>query len=169
MALLKRTPGNWYKAHNATITGDVTIGELSSFWFGAVVRGDVAPIVIGRRTNVQDCAVIHCDTDVPNVIGDDVTIGHSAIVHGTFVGSGSVIGMGSTVLSQTKLGKECFIAAGAVVPPGLVVPDGMMVMGVPGRVVRPIKEKDLEYMRWLAAHYLEVSEKYVRGEIIEKE
>jgi carbonic anhydrase/acetyltransferase-like protein (isoleucine patch superfamily) len=165
MGLIKRTAENWFKAHNATITGDVTIGELSSFWFGAVVRGDVAPIVIGRRVNVQDCAVIHCDTDVPNVIGDDVTIGHAAIVHGTEVGSGSVIGMGSTVLSQTKVGRECFIAAGAVVPPGLVVPDGMMVMGVPGRVVRPVKEKDLEYMRWLAAHYVEVVEKYVRGEI----
>src|SRR5687768_10928608 len=95
MALLTRTQGNWFKANNATIIGDVTIGELCSFWFGAVVRGDVAPIVIGKRVNVQDCAVIHCDTDVPNVIGDDVTIGHGAIVHGTAVGSGSVIGMGA--------------------------------------------------------------------------
>jgi carbonic anhydrase/acetyltransferase-like protein (isoleucine patch superfamily) len=169
MALLKRTAGNWYKAHNATVIGDVTIGELSSIWFGAVVRGDVAPIVIGRRVNVQDCAVIHCDTDVPNVIGDDVTIGHSAIVHGTAVGSGSVIGMGATVLSLSKVGRECFIAAGAVVPPGMVVPDGMMVMGVPAKVVRPVKEKDLEYMRWLAAHYVEVVGKYDRGEIVEKE
>ena len=169
MTLLRRTSGNWFKAHNATIIGDVTIGELCSFWFGAVVRGDVAPIVIGKRVNVQDCAVIHCDTDVPNVIGDDVTIGHGAIVHGTAVGSGSVIGMGATVLSLSKVGKECFIAAGAVVPPGMVVPDGMMVMGVPGKVVRGVNQKDLEYMRWLAAHYVEVVGKYERGEIQEVE
>jgi carbonic anhydrase/acetyltransferase-like protein (isoleucine patch superfamily) len=169
MKLLRRTAGKWFKAHNATITGDVTIGELCSFWFGAVVRGDVAPIVIGRRVNVQDCAVIHCDTDVPNDIGDDVTIGHGAIVHGTAVGSGSIVGMGATLLSQTRLGKDCFVAAGAVVPPGMVVPDGMMVMGVPGKIVRPVKEKELEYMRWLVGHYVEVAERYERGEIVEKE
>ena len=169
MPLFRRTAGNWFKAHNATITGDVTIGELCSFWFGAVVRGDVAPISLGRRVNVQDCAVIHCDTGVPNVIGDDVTIGHGAIVHGAAVGSGSIIGMGATLLGQTKLGQQCFVAAGALVPPGLVVPDGMMVMGVPGKVVRPVKEEELAYMRWLTEHYVEVAERYVSGTVAEVE
>ncbi len=168
MPLFTQTPGKYFKASSAVVTGDVTIGELCSFWFNAVVRGDVAPITIGRRTNVQDGAVIHCDSDVPNIIGDEVVIGHGAIVHGAQVGNRCLIGMGATVLSQTKLGDDCFVAAGAVVPPGLVVPNGMMVMGVPGRIVRPVKETEIEYMRWLVPHYIELARKYVRGEIGEK-
>jgi carbonic anhydrase/acetyltransferase-like protein (isoleucine patch superfamily) len=167
--LITRTPAGYYRAHNATLTGDVTIGPLVSFWFNAVVRGDVAPIRIGARTNVQDNAVIHADTDVPNSIGDDVVIGHGAIVHGVRVGDRCLIGMGATLLSGTKLGDDVFIAAGAVVPPNLEVPDGMMVMGVPGKIVRPISDKERQYMRWLAQHYVEVAEKYVRGEIKEKD
>jgi carbonic anhydrase/acetyltransferase-like protein (isoleucine patch superfamily) len=168
MSLFSQTSGNYFKAHSAVITGDVTIGELSSFWFNAVVRGDVAPITIGQKTNVQDGAVIHCDSDVPNIIGDEVVIGHGAIVHGAQVGNRCLIGMGATVLSQTKLGDDCFVAAGAVVPPGLIVPSGMMVMGVPGRIVRPVKEKEMEYMRWLVPHYIQLAQKYVRNEIVEK-
>jgi carbonic anhydrase/acetyltransferase-like protein (isoleucine patch superfamily) len=164
MALFTKTSGGYFLAHNATLTGDVRIGGLASFWFNAVVRGDVAPVSIGRRVNVQDCAVVHCDTDVPNVIEDDVVIGHGAIVHGTFVGQGSLIGMGATLLSQTKIGRECLVAAGAVVPPGLEVPDRMLVMGVPGKIVRPVSEKDLSYMRWLTSHYVELAEKYVAGD-----
>ena len=164
MALFTKTAGGYFLAHNSTVVGDVTVGELTSFWFNAVVRGDVAPVTIGRRVNVQDGAVIHCDTGVPNVIADDVTIGHGAIVHGMFVGRGSLIGMGSTLLSRTKIGRECLIAAGAVVPPGLEVPDRMLVMGVPAKVVRPIKEQDLEYMRWLTRHYVELAQQYVKGE-----
>jgi carbonic anhydrase/acetyltransferase-like protein (isoleucine patch superfamily) len=164
MALFTKTPGNYFLAHNATVVGDVAVGELCSFWFNAVVRGDVAPVTIGKRVNVQDSAVVHCDTDVPNVIEDDVVIGHGAIVHGKFVGRGSLIGMGATLLSQTRVGRECLIAAGCVVPPCLEVPDRMLVMGVPGKVVRPISEKDLAYMRWLTTHYVELAEKYVAGE-----
>ena len=159
MALFTKTPGNFYVAHNATVVGDVTIGELSSFWFNAVVRGDVAPVTIGRRVNVQDGVVIHCDTDVPNVIEDDVTIGHRAVVHGTSVGQGTLIGMGAVVLSRSKIGRECLIAAGAVVPPDLVVPDRSLVVGVPGRIARPLNDKDLAYMRWLTTHYVELAEK----------
>ena len=157
-----RTSGNWFLADNATVVGDVTVGELTSFWFNAVVRGDVAPIVIGRRVNVQDGAVIHCDSGVPHVIEDDVTIGHRAVVHGAHVGRGTLIGMGSVLLSRTKIGKDCLIAAGAVVPPGLEVPDGMLVVGVPGKIARPVSEKDLKYMRWLTGHYVELAERYTR-------
>jgi carbonic anhydrase/acetyltransferase-like protein (isoleucine patch superfamily) len=164
MLLFTRTDRNYFIAHNATLTGEITIGELASFWFGAVVRGDVAPITIGRRVNVQDNAVIHCDTGVPNVIEDDVVIGHGAIVHGEHVGAGSLIGMGATLLSRTRIGRRCLVAAGATVPPGLVVPDGMLVMGVPGKIVRPVKEEEFEYMRWLVPHYAELAEKYARGE-----
>ncbi len=164
MALFTKFPDGSFRAFNATVVGDVVAGEQSSFWFNAVVRGDVAKVVIGRRTNVQDGAVIHCDTDVPNIIGDDVVIGHGAIVHGKSVGDGSLVGMGATLLSRTVVGKECLIAAGAVVPPDLVVPDRMAVMGVPGKIVRPVKDQELEYMRWLRAHYVELAEKYIRGD-----
>src|SRR3954468_6481719 len=164
MPRFTRTPGNWFLADNATVVGDVTVGELSSFWFNAVARGDVAPIIIGRRVNVQDGTVIHCDSGVPNIIEDDVTIGHRAIVHGAHVGAGSLIGMGSVLLSQTRIGKNCLVAAGAVVPPGLNVPDGMLVIGVPGKIARPVTEKDLKYMRWLTTHYVEIADRYTREE-----
>lgn len=141
--------------------GDVTIGEHASFWFNAVVRGDVAPVIIGRRVNVQDGCVIHCDTGISNTIEDDVTIGHRAVVHGTFVGRGSLIGIGAILLGRSRIGSECLVAAGAVVPPGLEVPDRMVVMGVPGRIVRPVKEQELEYMRWLTPHYVELAEKHL--------
>jgi carbonic anhydrase/acetyltransferase-like protein (isoleucine patch superfamily) len=161
MPLFTRTPGNYFVAHNATVVGEARAGELSSFWFNAVVRGDVAPVTIGRRTNVQDGVVVHCDTDVPNVIEGDVTIGHRAVVHGAHVGRGSLIGMGAILLGRTRIGQECLIAAGAVVPPGLEVPDRKLVAGVPGRIVRPVGEKDLVYMRWLTGHYIELAERYV--------
>jgi len=158
-----RTPSGVYCAPSAVVVGDVTIGADSSIWFNAAIRGDVAPIVIGKRVNVQDGVVIHCDTGFPNTIGDDVTIGHGAIVHGTSVGDGSLVGMGAKLLGRTEIGKECLIAAGAVVPPGLKVPDRMCVMGVPGKIVRAVTEKELEYMRWLAPHYLELAKGYAEG------
>src|SRR5215207_1166678 len=164
MPLFTETPGGYFVAHNATIVGEVAIGELSSFWFNAVVRGDVAPVTIGRRVNVQDGVVVHCDSNVPNVIEDDVTIGHGAIVHGMFVGQGSLIGMGSTLLGRTKIGRGCLVAAGAVVPPGLEVPDGMAVIGVPGKIVRPVKDEERKYMRWLSELYVALAQKYVAGE-----
>ena len=162
--LFTRSAGNGYFAHNATVVGDVTVGEHASFWFNAVVRGDVAPVSIGRRVNVQDGACVHCDTGIANVIEDDVTIGHGAIVHGAFVGFGSLIGMGATLLGRTRIGRGCLVAAGAVVSPGLEVPDRMVVMGVPGKIVRPVKDEELNYMRWLVPHYVELAEKYAAGE-----
>src|SRR5258707_8585956 len=157
MEFFTRTSGNYFLAHNATIVGDVRVGELASFWFNAVVRGDVAPVTIGRNVNVQDGAVIHCDTGVPNVIEDDVIIGHRAVVHGMHVGKGSLVGIGAILLGRTRVGSECLIAAGAVVPPGLQVPDRMVVMGVPGRIVRSVTEEELHYMRWLTPHYVELA------------
>src|SRR6476660_7719706 len=100
--LFKLTPTGYFKSRTSVVTGDVTIGTDSSLWFNAVLRGDVAPITIGRRVNVQDNAVVHCDSGVPNVIEDDVTIGHSAVVHGAHVGKGSLIGMSATVLGRSK-------------------------------------------------------------------
>ncbi len=164
MPLFTRRRDGSFRAHNATVVGDVSAGAGSSFWFNAVVRGDVAAVTVGARSNVQDHAVVHCDSGVPNHIGDDVVIGHGAIVHGANVGDGTLIGMGATVLGRTRIGRGCLVAAGAVVPPGLVVPDGMCVMGVPGRIVRPVKPQEVEYARWLSGHYVRLAERYVAGE-----
>src|SRR5690242_17359177 len=155
MPWFTKTPGGYFLAHNATVVGDIVVGELSSFWFGTVVRGDIERVTIGRRVNVQDTAVVHTDTGVPNVIEDDVTIGHGAIVHGALVGRGSLIGMGATLLSRTKIGRECLIAAGAVLSPDTVVPDRSVVMGVPGKIMRPVNEKELAYLKWVAQHYVD--------------
>jgi len=165
MPLFREFPDGSYRSHNCTVVGDVKIGRQSSVWFNTVIRGDVAPVTIGQRVNVQDQAVIHCDTDVPNVIEDDVVIGHSAIVHGIFVGRGSLIGMAATLLSRTKIGKECLIAAGAVVAPDTVIPDRHLVVGVPAKIIRPLNDDDLEYIRWLTNHYVELAQKYIAGEI----
>ncbi len=146
-----------FLADSARVLGEVRLGKNVTVWYGAAVRGDVAAVTIGDGSNVQDNAVIHCDSGVPNTIGASVTIGHGAIVHGKSIGDGTLIGMGATVLGQTVIGKGCLIAAGAVVPPGLEVPDGMVVMGVPGKIVRPTSDKEKQYMAWLAPHYVELA------------
>ncbi len=165
MHLFTQTPAGYYKAHNATLTGDVTVGPGTSFWFNAVVRGDVAPITLGRRVSVQDGVIIHADHEESNTLGDDIIIGHGAIVHGREVGSGTLIGMGATILNRTYIGRHCIIAAGCVVPPGMKVPDGSLVMGVPGKIVRPTTDEDRAYIQYLVEHYVEIAQKYVNGEI----
>ena len=164
MDWFRETPAGAFLAHNSTITGDVTLGAESSVWVGAVIRGDVAPVIIGERVNVQDGAVVHCDTGAANTIEDDVTIGHRAVVHGERVGRGTLVGIGAVLLGRTDVGAECLIAAGAVVPPGLKVPDRSLVMGVPGRIVRTVDEKEIEYLRWLSRRYVELVRKYQAGD-----
>ena len=151
---------NAYLADTARVTGEVTLGDDVNLWYNAVVRGDVAPVIIGRGTNVQDNAVVHCDKGFANEIGCDVIIGHGALVHGVFVGDGSMIGMGATVLGGSRIGKGCIVAAGAVVPQGLDVPDGMVVMGVPGRVLRPTREAEQAYLRTIPQRYVELARHY---------
>ena len=164
MPLFREHPDGSFRSHNCTVVGDVKMGRQSSVWFNTVIRGDVAPITIGSRVNVQDQAVIHCDTGVPNIIEDDVVIGHSAIVHGQFVGRGSLIGMAATLLSRTRVGKECLIAAGAVVVPDTTIPDRHLVAGVPAKIIRPLNDEDLKYIHWLTNHYVELAQKYIAGE-----
>ncbi len=131
-----------FVAPTAVIIGDVVIESGASVWFGVVLRGDVGPIRIGRRSNVQDNTVIHVDQDAPTNIGEDVTVGHGAIVHGCTVESGAQIGMGAIVLSHAVIGASSMIAAGALVPEGMNVPSGSVVMGVPGRVRRPVSDEE---------------------------
>jgi carbonic anhydrase/acetyltransferase-like protein (isoleucine patch superfamily) len=151
-----------YLADSARLLGEVTVGDQVNLWYGAVVRGDVAPITLGAQTNVQDNAVVHCDSGVANRIGQRVTIGHSAVVHGQSVGDDTLIGMHATVLGGSVIGSHCLIAAGAVVPPNLEVPDGMLVVGVPGKIARPISDKERQYLDWLAPHYVELAAKHVQ-------
>jgi carbonic anhydrase/acetyltransferase-like protein (isoleucine patch superfamily) len=146
-----------FLADTARVLGDVEIARDVNIWYGVSIRGDVARVIIGTGTNVQDNAVIHCDSNVPNVVGEYVSIGHGAIVHGASVGDGTLIGMGATVLGGTRIGRRCLIAAGAVVPPGLTVPDDSVVMGVPGRITRATNEKERGYLAWLAPHYVKLA------------
>ena len=149
-----------YIADTARVIGDVSLGLRVSVWYGAVIRGDVAPVVIGEGTNIQDNAVIHCDHLVANTIGRDVIIGHGAIVHGESVGDNTMIGMGSVVLGRTRIGRGCIIGAGAVVPPGMHVPDGSLVVGVPGRVVRSVNEQDRATLAKLPGHYVRLAQQH---------
>ncbi len=153
---------NGYRiADTARVVGDVRIAKDVSIWYGAVIRGDVAPVVIGEGTNIQDNAVVHCDHRYANVIGAHVTIGHGAIVHGESIGDHTLIGMGAIVLGHTRIGKHCLIGAGAVVPPGLVVPDESVVVGVPGKIVRSISEADRAYLEKLPPHYVRLASRHV--------
>lgn len=157
--MMQRQSG-YYIADNARVLGDVRIGKDVSIWCGVAIRGDVAPVVIGAGSNVQDNAVVHCDHQYANVIGENVTIGHGAIVHGESIGDSTLVGMGAVVLGHTKIGRGCLIAAGAVVPPGLEVPDGMVVMGVPGKIVRGVSEEDRAYLAKLPPHYVRLAQRH---------
>lgn len=153
--------GEHFQASNAAICGDVSIGADSSFWFGASARGDVAWIRLGRKVNVQEQAVLHVDTGKPLEIGDEVTIGHGAIVHCAKIGDGALIGMGAVLLTEAVIGKNAIVAAGAVVSPGTVVPDGHVAMGVPAKVVRPVREQELLDARANMEHYVELAREHV--------
>lgn len=143
-------------APSAALIGDVVMGDESSLWFGAVIRGDVYPIRVGKRTNIQDNAVVHVSGGyAPTNIGDDVTIGHTALVHGCTIGDRCLIGMGSTVLDGAVIEAECLIGAGALVPPRMHIPARSMVMGRPGKVVRQLTDADLDLIRGSAAVYVE--------------
>jgi carbonic anhydrase/acetyltransferase-like protein (isoleucine patch superfamily) len=145
-----------FVAESAAVIGDVHLGEGAGVWYGAVIRGDYMPIRIGARTNIQDNCVVHITAGTNRTtIGDDVTVGHSAIVHGCTVGNRCLVGMGSIVLDGAIIGDESFIAAGSLVTPGTVVPNGSFVMGRPAKVVRPVKDTDLTWIRASAAAYVE--------------
>jgi carbonic anhydrase/acetyltransferase-like protein (isoleucine patch superfamily) len=154
-----------YLAPGSVIIGDVEIGEGSSVWFNAVIRGDVAPIRVGAGSNVQDGAVLHVDTGTPCVVGNEVTIGHSAIVHGTTVGDGVTIGMGAVVLSRSRIGTEAIVAAGALVPEDAVVAVGALVMGVPARERRSLTAEERAASRENARRYVRNAARYQRASV----
>lgn len=131
-----------FVAAGARIVGDVTLGPGSNVWYNAVLRGDSAGITIGRNSNVQDNVSVHVDPDGPVVLGDNVTVGHNAVVHSCTVGDGSLIGMGAVVMSHAVIGRECLIAGGALILEGTEIPDGSLVAGVPAKVRRPLTDEE---------------------------
>ena len=152
-----------YVAPGAALVGEVTVGPFASIWFNATVRGDLEPIVIGAESNVQDGCVIHVDRGRPVRIGARVTLGHGAIVHAATVGDDCLIAMKAVVLSACSIGRNCLIGAGAVVPEGTTVPDGSLVLGIPGRVVRPLKPEEIERIHANARAYVELARAYAGG------
>ena len=151
-----------FVAENAAIIGDVEIGDDCSIWYSATIRGDVNAIHIGSRTNVQDNCTIHVTHRTwPTIVGEDVTIGHGAIVHGCTVHRGALIGMGSRVLDGAVVGESALVGAGALVPEGMHVPPRTLVVGVPARVKRPLTEDELAHLEQSWKNYIEYKEKYL--------
>ena len=144
-----------YIARGAVVFGDVTIGDHSSIWYNAVVRGDINRIVIGRRSNIQDNAVLHLADDFACFVGNDVTIGHSAIVHACTVGDECLIGMGATILDGAVIGDQCVIGANALVTQGTRIPPGSMVLGCPAKVVRTLSTEERRGLKPWAEKYVE--------------
>lgn len=149
-----KTEGRVYIADSADVIGNVTLKDGASVWNHATIRGDRDAVVIGRGTNVQDNAVIHEDYGKPVVIGDFVTVGHSAIVHGAKVGDNTLVGMHATVMNGAVVGEDCIIGAGALVTEGTVIPAGSLVVGVPGKVIKAVSDEQRQHFRANAMDYV---------------
>ncbi len=163
MALIDK--GGFFVADNATVLGDVRLAKDSSLWYGAVVRGDLAPITIGECTNIQDNSVLHCDPGEDLVIGRYVTVGHLAMIHARVVGDYCLIGINSVLLNGSRIGEGCIIAAGAVVRQGQEIPPRSVVVGVPGTVIRQTPDSFLDEAMGRAHEYLALAHRHVDGRI----
>ena len=159
-----RLGGGVFVAEDATIIGDVEIGNDCSIWYGAVLRGDMHFISIGSRTNIQDNCVLHITAGThPTIVAEEVTIGHAAIVHGCTVKKGALIGMGSRVLDGAVVGECALVAAGAVVSEGMIVPARTLVAGVPAKVKRPLTDAEIERLDMSWRHYVELKDEYLKS------
>jgi carbonic anhydrase/acetyltransferase-like protein (isoleucine patch superfamily) len=149
-----------FLAPTASLIGDVRFGPDCSVWFGAVLRGDINPVILGARCNVQDNCVLHVSRKLSCVLHDEVSMGHLAICHACTIGRGTLVGMGSKVLDGAVVGEGCLIAAGAVVPEGMQVPPGHLVAGVPGRVIKPLGPEIRERIGRIAGDYVAYQQLY---------
>ena len=154
---------DFYVASTAVVVGNVTLGPGANVWFNTVMRGDLATITVGARVNFQDGCIIHTDSDAPMTVEDGVVVGHGAILHGKHVGRDTLVGMGAKLLTGCEVGAECLIAAGTLVTEGRRIPPRSVVMGVPGKVVRAVRDEELERTHEICAHYLEMAQRYVRA------
>jgi carbonic anhydrase/acetyltransferase-like protein (isoleucine patch superfamily) len=152
----------FFVAPSAAVIGRVVLGRDASVWFSAVLRGDSNDIRIGDRSNVQDTAVIHVDSDAPTTVGHDVTIGHSAVVHGCTVGNFSLIGIGATILSHAVIGNYCLVGAGALITEHKQFADGSLIIGAPARRARELTEQEMRALEESAAHYVAQGQRYRR-------
>jgi len=154
---------NVFVAPTAYVGGDVFIGDDCIIMHHVAIRGDVAPIRLGNRVNIQDGCVLHCNCDVPLELEDDVAVGHRAVVHCHRVGAGSLVGIGALLLDDVVVGRGCIIAPGSVLAPRFVVPDGMVVMGIPGRITRAVEDRDRAYQARVIQGYLTLGRLHADG------
>jgi len=161
--LFKTNNMGYFIAPYASVMGDVTLGDDVSVWYSAVIRADVEKIVIGNRTNIQDGAILHADLGEPTIIGENVTVGHGAIIHGASVGDYSLIGMRATILNRAKIGKYCIIGANALVTEGTEIPDYSMAVGTPARVIKTLPPEIAEKLAMSAEHYVEMAYEHKSG------
>ncbi len=152
-----------FVADSATIVGSVFVYENASVWFQVTIRGDNEPIVVGRNSNVQEGAVLHTDPGCPLTIGEGVTVGHQAMLHGCTIGDGSLIGIQAVVLNGAKIGRNCLVGAGALVTEGKEFPDNVLILGSPAKVVRALTEDDIARMRRSAENYAQRGHRYKDG------
>ncbi|MBI4031328.1 MAG: gamma carbonic anhydrase family protein [Proteobacteria bacterium] len=156
-----RIDASAFIAENAAVIGDVHVGAGSSVWFGCTLRGDVAGIRIGARSNIQDHTIIHeSSKPIPTTIGDDVTVGHACLLHACTVGDGAFIGMQACVMDGAVVEAGAMLAAGALLTPGKIVPSGQLWGGSPAKFMRALTDEDREHMRWSAAHYVDLAGDY---------
>lgn len=146
-----------YISENVSVIGDVEVGDGSSLWFGSVLRGDICYIKVGNFSNVQDNATLHVGYDLPVVIGDYVTIGHNAVIHGAMISDYVIVGMGAVVLDGVKVSSNVIIGAGSVVPPRMEIPSGVLILGVPARIVRELRPDEIEGIKKNALDYVELA------------
>lgn len=160
--LQPQVPASAYVDDSAQVIGDVQMGEESSIWCNAVVRGDIHYIKIGNRTNIQDNSVIHVRSGThPTVLEDEVTVGHSVTLHGCYVERGALVGIGSIVLDDARVGALSIVAAGAVVAPGTVIPPRSLVMGMPAKVKRELTDEEVEGLKYFWTSYVEYARQYL--------
>jgi len=155
--LLRRQPRlgeGVFIARGAILTGDVTLGDFSSVWHNAVLRGDINRIVVGHHTNIQDNAVVHLECELPCLLGNYVTVGHAAIVHACTVGDETLVGMGSVILDGAVIGRQCLVGARALVTPRTQIPDGSLVLGSPAKVVRQLTSEEKQGLKLSAERYV---------------
>jgi carbonic anhydrase/acetyltransferase-like protein (isoleucine patch superfamily) len=148
-------------APSADLIGDITIAEGVSLWFNTVIRADVDSVSIGKNTNIQDCAVVHTDSGFPCRLGEGITVGHGAIIHGCTIGDNCLIGMGAIVLNGVEVGEECLVGAGSLVPQGMKIPPRSLVIGSPAKVVKELKPGMIEAIRKNSAAYISNSNNYL--------
>lgn len=151
-------------APNATVVGDITLGDNVSVWYGAIMRADMDKIVIGDRTNIQDGVIFHADPNMPITVGKENVIGHGAIVHGCTIGNNNLIGIRSTILNRAVIGNGCVIGAHALVTEDMVVPDFSMVLGSPGKVVKQLPEAIIDKLKMGTDVYMKEALKYLSEE-----